>query len=254
MTKSNADDRRPDGFRERGSDVTRLEAFVDASFAFAVTLLVISLDGMPGNISELVDALKGIPAFAASFALLTYFWFAHHTWSRRYGLDDMGSVLLSLLLVFLVLVWVYPLWVLFGVAFAWFSVLALPQGWQLPVNFEFTGFDDLRIMYLVYGAAWSSLGIVIALLYRQGWKRRDTLGLNREERLATRAEIARWLWVPVTGGLSIVVAFLIPSTGPEWLAGAPGLAYATMACTDVVTRNSERRWKARVEAEISSND
>ena len=30
---------RADGFRERGAAVTRLEAFVDAAFAFAVTLL-----------------------------------------------------------------------------------------------------------------------------------------------------------------------------------------------------------------------
>ena len=30
------------GLRERGHDVTRLEAFVDAAFAFALTMLVIS--------------------------------------------------------------------------------------------------------------------------------------------------------------------------------------------------------------------
>ena len=45
---------------ERGDKVTRLEAFVDASFAFALTLLVISGDSIPGSIEELVDALKQI--------------------------------------------------------------------------------------------------------------------------------------------------------------------------------------------------
>ena len=57
--------RMPDGFLERGAQVTRLEAFVDAAFAFAVTLLVISLDAIPDSIPALMVAMKGVPAFAA---------------------------------------------------------------------------------------------------------------------------------------------------------------------------------------------
>ena len=95
--------------QERGREVTRIEAFVDAAFAFAVTLLVISFDAIPDSVPALVAALKGVPAFAASFALLAWIWWSHAAWSRRYGLDDGRSVLLSLLLVFLVLVYVYPL-------------------------------------------------------------------------------------------------------------------------------------------------
>ena len=33
-----------DGFRQRGEDMTRLETFTDAAFAFAVTLLVVGVD------------------------------------------------------------------------------------------------------------------------------------------------------------------------------------------------------------------
>ena len=80
--------RRPDGFLERGGTVTRLEAFVDAAFAFSVTLLVISLDTIPESIPAMLEALRGIPAFAASFAQIALFWAAHVTWSRRFGLDD----------------------------------------------------------------------------------------------------------------------------------------------------------------------
>lgn len=65
--------RLPDGFLERGASVTRVEAFVDAAFAFAVTLLVISLDSIPSSISSMVEALKGVPAFAASFAQIMIF-------------------------------------------------------------------------------------------------------------------------------------------------------------------------------------
>src|SRR5690606_32797830 len=90
---------------DRGREVTRIEAFVDAAFAFAVTLLVISFDAIPDSAEALVEALKGVPAFAASFALLAMLWWTHADWSRRFGLDDGRSVLLSLLMVFLVLVY-----------------------------------------------------------------------------------------------------------------------------------------------------
>lgn len=49
--------------RQRGLQMTRLETFIDAAFAFTVTLLVISSDGIPGSYDELVHALKVAPAF-----------------------------------------------------------------------------------------------------------------------------------------------------------------------------------------------
>ena len=115
-----------DGFLERGQQVTRVEAFVDAAFAFAVTLLVISFDGLPRSADELVAAYKGIPAFAASFLLLATFWRAHERWSRWYGMDDSHSTVLSLMLVFLVLVYVYPLRMLFAGFFHFVSNGAVP--------------------------------------------------------------------------------------------------------------------------------
>ena len=89
------------GFRLRGTQMTRIETFTDAAFAFAVTLLVVSIDAIPSSYNDLVLALQGVPAFAISFALLFMFWHAHHDWSRRYGLNDFLTVVLSGVLVFL---------------------------------------------------------------------------------------------------------------------------------------------------------
>ena len=97
------------GFRIRGGQPTRVDAFVDAAFAFAVTLLVISIGHVPASIGELVQAMRGVPAFAASFFVIARFWQSHRHWSRRYGIEDAYGTRLSLALVFIVLVYVYPL-------------------------------------------------------------------------------------------------------------------------------------------------
>lgn len=63
------------GFRLRGLEMTRIEVFVDAAFAFAVTLLVISFDSIPSIFEEMVLALKGTPAFVVSAAQLIWIWY-----------------------------------------------------------------------------------------------------------------------------------------------------------------------------------
>jgi uncharacterized membrane protein len=97
------------GFCMRGMDMTRLETFVDAAFAFATTMLVISVGTIPGNYQELILALKGVPAFLASFSIVMLFWLSHRQWSQRYGMTDTVSTFLSLGKVFVILVYVYPL-------------------------------------------------------------------------------------------------------------------------------------------------
>ena len=59
------------GFRLRGAEMTRLETFIDAAFAFAMTMVVISVNEVPRDYGELVTALEGVPAFAAGFALIS---------------------------------------------------------------------------------------------------------------------------------------------------------------------------------------
>jgi uncharacterized membrane protein len=61
----------PYGFRWRGGEVSRLEGFSDAVFAFAITLLVVSLE-VPKTFEELLGTMRGFLAFAACFAILLW--------------------------------------------------------------------------------------------------------------------------------------------------------------------------------------
>lgn len=229
----------PGGFLERGVQVTRLETFVDAAFAFAVTMLVISLNAIPDSIPALVDALKGVPAFALCFAQIAMFWQAHVSWSRRYGLDDGRSMLLSLTLVFLVLVYVYPLRILFGTFFSWIT-----DGW-IPWQVRVESFDQITDMFVIYGIAFATLSACIMALYAHAWRQRATIGLSQEEAVATVGYIAGWGWRVVVAALSITSALLAPDQRPVWTAGLPGLMYFLMHLTGVVSGVFERRMRAR---------
>jgi hypothetical protein len=46
------------GFRLRGMEMTRLETFIDAAFAFAITMLVIAAQQIPDDIETLLAAFK----------------------------------------------------------------------------------------------------------------------------------------------------------------------------------------------------
>src|SRR3954462_4063295 len=82
--------KREQHFRWRGNELSRVEGFTDAVFAFAVTLLVVALEG-PHTFEGLLDVLRGFPAFIICFALLMTFWTAHYRYHRRYGLEDWFS-------------------------------------------------------------------------------------------------------------------------------------------------------------------
>ena len=103
-------------FRWRSGEITRLEAFCDVVFGFALTLLVVSLE-VPRNYAELMAAMRGFVPFAVCFAQLVMIWRAHYIFSRRYGLEDRYIVFLNVVLLFVVLFYVYPLKFVFTMLF-----------------------------------------------------------------------------------------------------------------------------------------
>src|ERR1700730_2116746 len=103
-------------FRWRAGEITRLEAFCDVIFSFAITLLVVSLE-VPHSYAELMADLRGFFPFAVCFAQLVLIWRTHYKFSRRYGLQDDYTLLLNVVLLFLVLFYVYPLKFVFTTLF-----------------------------------------------------------------------------------------------------------------------------------------
>jgi hypothetical protein len=95
------------GFRVRGIAMTRLKTFIDAAFAFAITMLVIATQQILDDIETLLAAFKNLPAFVASIIVLGIFWRGHWLWSRRYGLEDGVSIFISWAMIVTMLIYIY---------------------------------------------------------------------------------------------------------------------------------------------------
>lgn len=182
------------GFRWRGAEVTRLEGFSDAVFAFSVTLLVVSLE-VPKTFAELMTAMRGFVAFGVCFAVLANVWFNHVRFFRRYGLQTPWVVFLNCSLLFFVLFYVYPLKFLFG-------AVVFGGGAIEP--------SEARILFVIYGSGFAALSLVLALLYSHAWSKRSALALNALELARTRRSLIDNAAMVLVGLLSILLALALP--------------------------------------------
>lgn len=209
------------GVRLRGQQVTRLETFVDAAFAFAVTLLVVSFGAMPDSFAALYDALRRLPAFLAGFAILALFWHSHNRFSRRFGLEDGTIVVLSLALVAATMFYVYPLRMVMSAAMGFFT-----GGWA-PSEFKVQDMAEFRLIFVIYGVGFAVLAAIIAGMNAHALRKAGELRLDATERLATRAEILVQLVLIGCSVLSILLALAIPERA-RWMYPLPGLAYGLL--------------------------
>ena len=190
-------------FRMRGENMTRIETFVAAAFAFAVTMLVISLGTIPSNFEDFVTAVKQIPSFAASGAIIFWIWHSHATWCRRYGLEDSYTVVMSGLLIFQVLIYIYPLRLMMQGLFS-----TMTNGY-LPMLMDFSSMDEIRFMFAFYAIGFLLLCLIFIALYRHAAQKHLQLELNAQERFDTITDIQLWLGASAVCCLSLLGSLVL---------------------------------------------
>lgn len=196
------------------SHSSRADAFVDAAFAFCMTLLVVAGGEAPQTLADLQAALMRIPAFAVGFALLALFWWAHYAFRKLYRGDEGPTLLISLIIVFVVMIYVYPLRLL-GESTAYYL-----SGRTLPASELVRSITDMRVLYLVYGAGFMTLSFLYVLLYAQAAKRAP----EEENRRMGAITTGTWVICGLVGAVSVALALVLPTDNP-WSSGFPGMAY-----------------------------
>ncbi|MFV3130278.1 TMEM175 family protein [Niveispirillum sp. KHB5.9] len=172
---------------------TRLDNFVDAAFAFAVSLLVIAEGGSEFGFRDLLEALWRLPVFAGGFVLIAMFWWAHVSWRRAGGRGDGLSVLLSLALVFVVMVYVYPMRVM---------LLTFTEFLRGRASL---GLGDARALFVLYGAGFALMSGLILALFTHGLRRGHLVAGHWDHALV-------WALIMGSGILSALLA-AVPSPG-----------------------------------------
>ena len=198
----------------RSSDLGhgRLEGFSDGVFALAATLLVVSLE-VPSDYDELLEALGRVPAFGLALAALMSLWVGHRQFFARHHLGDGWTVLINSVLLFVVLVYVYPLKLLA-------EVVANRFLWASTDEVETMNSAEIRGLYVIFGAAVVATSMAMAALYLRAWQTRTERQLDRHAEREVASEGIAYLCIALIAvvGLGVAVVDLGLSWGlPIWL-------------------------------------
>jgi uncharacterized membrane protein len=190
-------------FEWRGADVSRLENLSDIVFALVITLA--AAQSVPTSFDQLAGLWRDALSLATCFTLLVTIWRTHHVFFRRYDLQDERTLTLNAILLFLILVYIYPL------KFMTDFVVQFFTGGFIGAEVEAVlTMAQIPWLYVIYGGFFAGVYGVFALLYAHALKRADDIGLSKRERAYTRFEIEFGIGVVGLTGLIIVLAFILP--------------------------------------------
>lgn len=139
-------------------NISRIEAFSDAVFAFAATLMVVNFDFDQSNLLTLTNT-SGFWSFAVSFFVLVSLWVVHYNYFRRNRYMDGYIIALNALLLFVVLYYVFPL-------------KSIVMSWTTGADKTLKEISDL---YILYGLGFLMIFLCFSLMYYRGYKKSKSL-------------------------------------------------------------------------------
>lgn len=192
-------------FQWRGRDVSRIENLSD--IVFALVLALAATQSIPESFDELAVLWRDGLSLAACFALIIFLWRTHHVFFRRYDLQDSVISTLNGVLLFLLLVYIYPL------KFMTDFVINFYTGYysaDLPPD-TVLELAQVKWLYLIYGGFFAAVFGLFALMYAHALRHADDIGLDPVERNYTRYEVEFASGVVALSLLIILAAFLLPT-------------------------------------------
>ena len=194
----------------RSHEPNRLETFSDAVFAFALTLIIVSIE-VPKSFDELYETMKGGISFAACFAILFQIWNGQNTFFRRFGLNDSVTIALNGMLLFVVLIYVYPMKFLATLMFT--SNTYVHNG---QVMHMITEPSQTVTLMLIYGTGYSVIYLLFYLMYRNALRMAAHLKLSPKEIFETKTIAVINLISVFIGIVAMSMTLILPVQYSGW--------------------------------------
>lgn len=209
-------------FRYRGLNQTRVETFSDAVFALAITLVVLS-SSVPETFTELRASMADVIPFLLCVILLVIIWVQHYFFFLSYGLQDLRTIVYNMFLLFLVLVYVYPLKFLMRFLVQFYSGLFVDNDSFFENTFSERPVQDMHFLMMVYGLGAALIFFTLAMMYLHAYCRRLKLDLNDYEKQMTRISIRTNVLLGGIPTLSFLISVIFGPHG--WVMAVSGFTY-----------------------------
>lgn len=217
-----------------GIEAGRLDMFVDGAFAFTLTLLAIGGETIPNTAEKLLHILAGVPAAAICFAQIAWMWHGHVRWRHLCTRTSRTGLLLSLLLVFFALIFVFPLHLVYAGMFNGGS-----GGILSPDVTTFARHNQgIAALFVCYGLSYACMAGTLAALYRHG--ARTATWMDGPAVTAVRVWSVIWAYVAAVGLLSALLALVMPL---RWN-GLAGSAYFLLVFIGLISSRYRKGLKA----------
>ena len=184
-------------------NIGRIEAFSDAVFAFAATLLVVSV-GTDVNNSVLNVDWKGFISFGVSFFVLIGLWSLHYNFFRRTNYMDNWIIAINSILLFVVLYYVFPLKSLINTWTGGFGI----------------SIEDFSSLFQLYSLGFFLIFLCLALMYYRAYTKTKKL----ENSISLLFYFRHFLIYVIVALLSMIIAKL--KIGLRF--ALPGIMYAIL--------------------------
>ncbi len=184
-------------------NLSRIEAFSDAVFAFAATLLVVSVGSENADSALQIDWLRFL-SFAISFFALLGVWSVHYNFFRRTKYMDNWIIAVNSILLFLVLYYIFP-------------IKSLIQAWTGSLTLNG---DEFSSLFQLYSLGFLLIFLCYAIMYWRAYQK--TKSENQDFDLLFYSR--HFTIYVLVGAISVVIAkFQLGLTY-----GLPGIIYTLL--------------------------